>query len=149
MKFCTDFKPEGDQMELCTAVMVIVDISGYTKFMTLRTISLLHAEQIITDLINEVIDRAEHPLILNKLEGDAAFLYAPVPSGFDPAVVAGDVMRQALKFFLPFKEKVRQLATATVGCPCDACVHLSELRLKTVIHIDEIAVKRVRQFEEL
>jgi len=39
--------------------------------------SLLHAEAIISDLLEAVIDHAEYPLTLSKLEGDAVFLYAP------------------------------------------------------------------------
>jgi hypothetical protein len=40
----------------------------------IHRVSLLHAEEIITELIEAVIDAAGFPLILNRL--DAAFLYA-------------------------------------------------------------------------
>ena len=68
-------------MRLAQALLVIVDISGYTEFITNRQVSLLHAEQIITELMESVIDRADHPLVVNKLEGDAALLFREFQPG--------------------------------------------------------------------
>ena len=87
-------------MRLAHAYLVIVDISGYTAFIHEREVSLLHAEQIITELMEAVIDRAAHPLTVNKLEGDAALMFAEVPPG---DVAAGrDVLAQAKAFFPAF-----------------------------------------------
>ena len=62
------------EIRLVHAVLVIVDVSGYTNFIRHRAVSLIHAEAIITELLESVLDRASHPLIVNKLEGDAASL---------------------------------------------------------------------------
>jgi len=43
--------------------MVIVDISGYTKFIQHQKLSLLHAESITSQLLETVIDAA-HSTIL-------------------------------------------------------------------------------------
>ena len=59
-------------MKLIHAALAIADISGYTGFIRRREVSLLHAEQIVSDLIEALVSGAERPLILNKLEGDAA-----------------------------------------------------------------------------
>lgn len=59
-------------MELIQAFIILIDISGYTKFIHKHRVSLIHAERIITELLESVIDASEHPLILNKLQGDAA-----------------------------------------------------------------------------
>ena len=81
-------------MRLAPALLVIVDISGYTEFITNRQVSLLHAEQIITDLMESVIDHAGHPLAVNKLEGDAALLFREYePADADAAT--RDVLAQA------------------------------------------------------
>jgi hypothetical protein len=64
-------------MELTPVYLVLADISGYTRFVTLHGASVLHAEEIITNLMEAVLDATAAPLVLNKLEGDAAFLYAP------------------------------------------------------------------------
>ena len=61
-------------MEIKEVSLVLADISGYTEFVQAHRTALLHAEQIITDLLEAVIDSAEYPLTLNKLEGDAVLL---------------------------------------------------------------------------
>ena len=38
-------------MEVKRLALVLVDISGYTRFVKMHTMSLLHAESIITDLL--------------------------------------------------------------------------------------------------
>ena len=78
-------------MELKRVVLVLADISGYTRFMKIHTMSLLHAETIITELLEAVLDHAEFPLTLSKLEGDAAFMYAtPLPPRPAPAPPSRD-----------------------------------------------------------
>ena len=64
------------KMELHDAYLIIADISGYTNFVKLHKASVLHAEEIVSELMEALIDTIEQPLILNKLEGDAAFFYA-------------------------------------------------------------------------
>ncbi len=66
-------------MERKSVVLALVDVSGYTHFVRAHKTSAIHAEEIIFDLLEAVINRAEYPLTLNKLEGDAVFLYAAAP----------------------------------------------------------------------
>ena len=134
-------------MRLTHAVLVLADISGYTDFITNREVSLLHAEQIITDLLDSMIDRTEHPLILNKLEGDAAFLYAE--SGPDRTAAVRDVLVQVQMLFAAFDERLGKIRVERSHCTCDACANIGNLRLKAFAHCGEIAIKQVRQFEEL
>ncbi|MDP1624483.1 MAG: DUF2652 domain-containing protein [bacterium] len=63
-------------METKKVALVIADISGYTQFIRSEKMSAVHAEEIIFELLEAVIDHAAYPLTLNKLEGDAALLYA-------------------------------------------------------------------------
>ncbi len=134
-------------MRLTHAVMVLADISGYTQFITNREVSLLHAEQVINDLLESMIDRTEHPLTLNKLEGDAAFLYAE--SGDDHAAAVHDTLVQVAALFPAFYERLDQVRQDRSHCGCDACANVANLRLKAFVHCGEIAVKQFRQFEEL
>lgn len=134
-------------MRLAHAFLVIVDISGYTAFINERQTSLLHAEQIITELMETVIDRASHPLLVNKLEGDAALLYGEVPPGDRDA--ARDVLAQVKAFFPAFHACLGRQREARANCVCDACTGIDRLQLKAFIHVGELAVKQVRQFEEL
>jgi Protein of unknown function (DUF2652) len=134
-------------MRLIHAVLVIADISGYTDFIVKREISLLHAEQIITDLLEAMIGCAEHPLVLNKLEGDAAFLFSD--AGQSREVAVAEAMMQVGRLFDAFGRTRTVLADARAGCDCGACSTIDRLRLKAFVHTGEVALKQVRQFEEL
>ena len=134
-------------MRLTHAFLVIVDISGYTAFIHERQTSLLHAEQIITELMESVLDRAAHPLTVNKLEGDAALMYAEVEPG--DVAAARDVLAQVKAFFPAFDSCLGRQRGERASCPCEACTGIEKLRLKAFVHVGEMAIKRVRQFEEL
>lgn len=128
--------------------LVIADISGYTQFLKLRTLSLLHAEEIISTLLEAVVSEAEYPLQLSKFEGDAVFLYAAAKP--DPQAAAHSVYRQVHSFFDAFHETQRELIRTTDGgCLCEACRRIGELRLKAVVHYGEALFKRIRNHEEL
>ena len=134
-------------MELKNAAMLIVDISGYTKFIQHQNLSLLHAESIISQLLETVIDAARHPRVLNKLEGDAAFLYAFVDD--DAKDVLLDITQQTISFFSAFQQKVIELTLDTASCSCDACTNVDNLKLKAFLHYGAVVFKKIRHFEEL
>lgn len=135
-------------MERKAVALLIVDISGYTHFIKSHRTSMIHAEEIIFDLLEAVIDRAEYPLILNKLEGDALFLYADMLVGEETAV-AYDVMRQVLAFFNAFHARKDELVRERTDCGCYACRRVSDLRLKGFLHQGQAFLRKIRQFEEL
>jgi hypothetical protein len=134
-------------MEIKQAIIVLADIGGYTKFITLHTMSLLHAERIISELLETIIDATREPLVVNKLEGDAILFYAE--AGENRADIARAVMTQAIAFFDAFGARSKELTGCNNLCPCDACRQADQLRLKTVVHFGEIAVKQVRHFNEI
>ncbi|HZR37829.1 MAG TPA: DUF2652 domain-containing protein [Nevskia sp.] len=134
-------------MRLSQAVLAIADISGYTGFVHQPELSLVHAEQIVTALLDTVIDRAAHPLTLNKLEGDAALLYAEYQGPAGPVV--RDILAQAGEFFGAFEQTRQRLQQDRSACGCEACRGIERLRLKVLLHLGEIAIKQVRQFTEL
>lgn len=134
-------------MESKKVALVVVDISGYTRFIRSQRLSAIHAEEIIFELLEAVIDRADYPLILNKLEGDAALLYAEMSD--DPSALAQDVARQAQAFFEAFYDRARSLSEERADCDCNACQRVQELRLKAFLHLGEVIFKRIRQFEEM
>jgi hypothetical protein len=128
------------------AVIVLADIGGYTRFVTNHDLALVHAEKIITDLLESVMDSAMYPLTLNKLEGDAALFYALGDT--DAAGVVKSALRQAAGFFAAFASKRADLIAATL-CTCSACQGIGQLRIKAIVHFGDIVLKRVRAFEEL
>ncbi len=135
-------------MKIKPVLLVMADISGYTRFINYHRTSALHAEEIISELLETVIDAAEYPLQLNKLEGDAAFLFTEITA--EPSAVAADVFGQVLRFFDAFKRKQQLLIThGEGGCPCDACTNIHRLELKAFVHSGQAVFKQIRQFEEL
>jgi hypothetical protein len=129
------------------AALVILDISGYTRVIHQRLVSLEHAEAIITELMEAIIDQAAFPLQVNKLEGDAALLYAE--TGKNTAFAMHSVYAQVTHFFAAFKQRAQAIREARKHCGCDACANVDTLKLKAIIHVGDIVVKRVRQFEEI
>lgn len=134
-------------MTLRHIALVIADISGYTQFLRANRTSLLHASEVVSSLLESVIDGASHPLQLNKIEGDAALLYAEL--GDDAQAGASDVLRQASSMFAAFHARARLLSGERAACPCDACRHILALRLKIVVHHGRVAFRQIRQFEEM
>lgn len=133
-------------MTVQPTLLMIADIAGYTRFMKLHFMSLVHAQDIVAQLLEAVIDAAGPSLKLAKLEGDAAFFYLPsTPDGtFEPALVE----RQAAAIHRAFHARVADLKTNTL-CPCDGCQQTGDLKIKLVGHVGEVAVQRVKQFTEL
>ena len=123
-----------------SACFVIADISGYTRFSRLRALSVLHAEEIITELLEAVISTAKYPLQIAKLEGDAVFLYAE--TGGEPAAAAQDVARQVTVFFEAFQARSRHLAATSI-CPCDACGHAIAKTWDACAYCGELTGRRI------
>ncbi|MEA2009005.1 MAG: DUF2652 domain-containing protein [Chloroflexota bacterium] len=134
-------------MQIKEIILVIVDISGYTQFIRANKTSILHAEEIISELLEVVIEQSAYPLELNKLEGDAVLMYAETKG--NAAAASQDVMRQVQTFFGLFHSKTKELAKDRSSCPCEACQRIRDLRLKVVLHSGDVIFKQIRQFEEL
>ena len=135
-------------MDAKKVALVIVDISGYTQFIRSHKLSAVHAEEIIFDLLEAVIAHADYPLTLNKLEGDAAFLYTEVTDE-KQTEIARDALRQAREFFTVFSERARALSQERADCDCDACQRILDLKIKVVLHAGEAVFRTIRQSEEL
>lgn len=128
-------------------LVCLADISGYTRFVRFRSLSLSHAEMIVTELMEGIIDAIEAPWIVNKLEGDASLLYAELASA-DGADL-GAAVAALSTLFGAFDQTRNRLVQERKNCSCDACTDLNQLCLKVLVHHGEMVLKRVRQFEEL
>jgi len=133
-------------MTVQPTLMLIADIAGYTRFMKLHYMSLIHAQDIVAKLLEAIIDAASPALKLAKLEGDAAFFYLPGPptGTFDPELVA----RQAAQIYRAFHARAADVRTNTI-CLCDGCQQAGDLKIKLVGHVGEVAVQKVKQMTEL
>ncbi len=128
-------------------LLLIADISGYTRFMKQHAISISHAKQIIVRLLTVLVSRARPPLKVAELEGDAVFLYA-LTNGSSLDAVAQKVKEQVLEFFAAFQKELHAIDSLRT-CPCDACTHIGNLQLKQVLHAGVVAVERIGRFEKL
>lgn len=84
---------------------------------------------------------------MNKLEGDAALLFAEL--GNDEPAALRDIFAQVNGFFSAFHAKAGELSGRRSECPCDACQRIRDLRLKAIPHRGAIAFRKIRQFDEM
>ena len=130
-------------------LLIIADISGYTKFMVSSDLEIEHSQHVISELIQTIIRQIEIPLEVSKLEGDAVFLYVIKDNDTftwqDIRKVTGEKL---ILFFDAFHEKLQELG-AHSSCPCGACSNLHALKLKIVVHSGEALFYRIHHFNEL
>ena len=130
-------------------LLIIADISGYTRFMVSSDIETMHSQHVISELIQTIIREVEIPLEVSKLEGDAIFLYAKKESAeFTPDDILRITGEKLILFFEAFHEKLQELASH-ISCNCGACSNLHALKLKIVAHSGEALFYRIHHFNEL
>ena len=129
-------------MTPANTLLLIADISGYTRFLNFHRTSLVHAQDIVAQLLEAVIGAVTPALKLAKIEGDAAFFHAPVP--VDDVALA----RHAAAIFMAFHARRNDLKTNTI-CACDGCQKADTLKIKLVGHIGLVAQQRIARRVEL
>ena len=137
---------DNNNMGLKKVFLVLADISGYTRFIRFHKTSLLHAERIIGELLESVIEETDHPLILHELEGDAVTFYAESDGS---AERARDILHQVQQFSIAFRTKEGELVSDCSICGCEACQNVGKLKLKTILHHGEVVITRIRQFNKV
>jgi uncharacterized protein YndB with AHSA1/START domain len=120
---------------------LIADISGYTRY--LAGVELDHAQDILADLIGTVVTALRPNFRLAKLEGDAAFTFAPAEK------VDGSLLLDTIeRCYFGFRRRRRDVRQAT-SCECNACVRIPDLNLKFVVHHGSAIRQKVAGREEL
>lgn len=120
---------------------LIADISGYTKY--LGGVELDHAQDILADLVGAVVSALRPNFALAKLEGDAAFTYAPGDT------VDGSMLLDTIeRCYFGFRRRRRDVRQAT-SCECDACERIPDLDLKFVVHHGPAIFQEVAGHQEL
>ena len=130
------------QMTESRALLLIADIGGYTKYMSLHRMNLAHAQANVARLLEAVIDAAADELELVDVEGDAVFFSREADG--DPARTATDA---ALAMHRAFHREQR-LVVANL-CPCEGCGRAGELTLKFVAHAGAVVTQTVRNRKTL
>jgi uncharacterized protein YndB with AHSA1/START domain len=120
---------------------LIADISGYTSY--LAGVELDHAQDILADLISTVVTALRPNFRLAKLEGDAAFTFAPTET------VDGTMLLDTIeRCYFGFRRRRRDVRQAT-ACECNACVRIPDLNLKFVVHHGRALRQKMAGREEL
>jgi hypothetical protein len=116
--------------------MIVADISGYTQF--LSDSELDHAQEILTSLINAMLEHIDDPLILARVEGDAIFAYTK-----SDCVLQGQTLLESLEhIYFRFLQTLESNVRNTT-CKCNACANMDGLNLKMVIHHGEFGLQKL------
>ena len=130
-------------------VVVLADISGYTRFMVDSQMSAIHGQQYITFLIESLIREVDIPLRLQEIEGDALFLYAEDPGSDEEwMTVLQQIPAMLQRFFNAFYEGMVLAAEAT-PCKCAVCRNIDELALKIIVHTGTAVFHRIGGFDKV
>lgn len=128
-------------MGIQRAVLLIADIGGYTNYMHWNRKHLAHAQWTVAQLLESVIDAAKG-MKLAKLEGDAAFFWAP---GGNTSVLVCDRPPQMRQRFRTRREQIKK----DHPCDCKSCEQRDNLSIKFVAHEGEVAEQKVKRNVEL
>jgi hypothetical protein len=130
-------------------LLILADISGYTKFMLASQVALIHGQQVITALIEAILAEVAIPLEVKEIEGDAVFLYSVRPRDDEAwQEVSAEVGRKLLRFFEAFSAVLVAESESTL-CPCAVCKHMHELKLKIIVHSGEALFHTVGDFADV
>jgi hypothetical protein len=127
------------------ALLLIADIGGYTQYMQFHRSILGHAEAATRRMLDKVVDAARG-FDLIEIEGDAAFLSRDA-DGLDGPATLSATTRAAVAMHRAFHTE-RRLVQLNM-CPCGSCTQTSDLKLKFVAHVGEVATQTIRHRKKL
>jgi hypothetical protein len=130
-------------------ILLIADISGYTKFMLANRNTISKSHKIIIELINTIIKHIELPLEVAKIEGDAVFLFALKGDGdTEWEMLRKNIGSRLITFFDVFTQKINELRNS-VFCDEDVCLTIETLKLKVIVHSGFAELVKIGSFTEL
>ena len=119
-----------------TGYFVVADISGYTPFMA--ETELLHAQEILRELLDSVVTHLTPTLKLAEIEGDAVFAYAP-----ESKLTRGETLLELIEAtYIAFRDRLLSMQRQ-IACICRACQSASQLDLKFITHRGQYVEQRV------
>ena len=127
------------------ALLLIADIGGYTEYMQYHRSILGHAEAATSRMLDKVVGAARG-FDLVEIEGDAAFVSREI-DGMDAPATLATVLEAAVAMHRSFHEQ-RRLIELNM-CPCGSCTQTSELKLKFVAHVGEVATQTIKRRRKL
>lgn len=117
------------------------DISGFTEFV--NTTEIEHAQSIIQEVLELLIESNELGLEVSEIEGDAIFFYR---LGAPPTYP--ELLGQVQTMFTRFHQHLQLFEHQRI-CPCGACEAAADLKLKIIAHFGEVGGYAVKQYQKL
>jgi len=122
--------------------LVIADISGYTGY--LAHVELEHANEILSDLLECILDKFKTALTISKLEGDAVFANVDEENIPRPE----SLLELIETTYVEFRRR-RDSSLRSTTCTCRACQSMSTLELKFFVHHGDYMVQQISGIREL
>ncbi|MBI5933235.1 MAG: DUF2652 domain-containing protein [Chloroflexi bacterium] len=122
--------------------LVIADISGYTSFVA-KT-ELEHSHEILTELLELLVEKFKPLMTISKLEGDAVFAYAG-----ETIITRGDTLLEFIEsVYVAFRDLQVAMRRKTT-CTCLACTNIPSLDLKFIAHHGDFIIQNIANIREL
>ena len=122
--------------------LLLADISGYTSYVA--TTELTHSQEILTELLECIIERFKPLLTISKIEGDAVFAYAP-----ETKIPRGEAILELIEStYIAFRSR-QEAAHRRTTCTCNACRNIPNLDLKFFSHHGDYFVQEIAGTKEL
>ena len=116
-------------------ILLIADLSGYTGYLMAGEVE--EAPLIAGHLVESMLDQLSSEFEVAGLEGDAAFVHAPV------GTLTGDGLLDAIaRSHRAFRQRIESLRQATT-CECQACRRVPTLDLKFFVHVGDIIRQQI------
>ncbi len=122
--------------------LVLGDITGYTSYVA--TTELEHSQEILTELLQLIIENFQNLLTIVKVEGDAIFACAEKSS----VPVGENILDLVESTYAKFRNKVENIIYKT-SCNCNACQAIPNLDLKFFIHFGEYVAQNFGGIRDL
>lgn len=123
------------------ALLFMPDISGFTEFVNSTEIS--HAQSIIQEVLEIIIESNQINLEIGEIEGDAIFFYR-----IGPPPTLDQLLKQVQNMFTKFHRHLQMYDKQRI-CSCIACSSAAQLKLKIVAHFGEVAGYSVKSHRKL
>lgn len=122
--------------------LVLADISGYTSY--LANVELEHANEILTSLLEVIVENFKTVLTISKLEGDAVFANVDEEKIARPESLL-ELIENTYFAFRRYRDSSKRSST----CVCKACQNMSGLELKFFVHHGDYIVQNISGIREL
>jgi hypothetical protein len=123
------------------ALLFMPDISGFTEFV--NQMEILHAQSIVRELLEVIIESNQINLQVSEIEGDAIFFYR-----LGNAPTMEQLLDQVQLMFTRFHQQLQRYDHERI-CTCGACKSAKGLKLKFFAHYGDVASHSVKEHNKL